>query len=73
MTLERLYSVKDICDRYQVKATTARKIMRDMVHLERPLMVSERSVREWEARKTLPPERLTRQILRKGGAKSACK
>ena len=71
--MERLYSVKDICDRYQVKAQTARKIMRDMPHLERPLMVSERSVSEWERRNTLPPESVTRQMIRKGGAKGACR
>lgn len=70
--MERLYSVKDICDRYQVKPTTARKMMRDMVHLERPLMVSERAVVEWERRKTLPPESATREMMRKGVKKSAC-
>ena len=70
--MERLYSVKDICDRYQVKTTTARKFMRDMVHMEKPLMVSERAVKEWEQRKTLPPEGQTRELLRKGVKKSAC-
>lgn len=71
--MERLYSVSDICDRYQVKPTTARKIMRDMVHLERPLMVSERSVAEWERRRTYPPESLTRQNMKKGTKRNACK
>ena len=64
--MERLYSVKDICERYQVKSVTARKIMRDMVHMESPLMVSERAVKDWEHRKTLPPESVTRQMARKG-------
>lgn len=64
--MERLYSVKDICERYQVKPTTARKFMRDMEHMERPLMVSERAVMAWEHRKTLPPERVTRELTRKG-------
>ena len=64
--MERLYSVKDICERYQVKAVTARKIMRDMEHMESPLMVSERAVKSWEARKTLPPESATRKMMRKG-------
>jgi DNA-binding transcriptional regulator YiaG len=71
--MERLYSVRDICDRYQIKPTTARKLIRDMVHLERPLMVSERAVRDWEQRHTRPPESLTRQIVRKGGVKGACR
>ena len=70
--MDRLYSVKDICDRYQVKPTTARKFMRDMVHMESPLMVSERAVKEWEQRKTFPPESATRALLRKGVKKSAC-
>ena len=64
--MDRLYSVKDICARYQVTPATARKLMRDMEHMERPLMVSERAVAAWERRKTLPPESVTRQQMRKG-------
>ena len=64
--MDKLYSVKDICARYQVKPVTARKIMRYMEHMESPLMVSERSVKAWEQRKTLPPESVTRQMMRKG-------
>ena len=69
--MERLYSVRDICERYQVKPATARKIMRDMYHLEKPLMVSERAVRDWEQRKTFPPESVTRQKLNGRGCKRA--
>ena len=68
--MERLYSVKDICERYQVKAVTARKMMRDMEHMESPLMVSERAVKTWEQRKTLPPESQTRQLLRRKGVRA---
>lgn len=64
--MEKLFSVKDICARYQCKPVTARKMMRDMEHIERPLMVSERAVAAWERRNTLPPESVTRQLLRKG-------
>lgn len=64
--MDRLYSVADICARYQVKAATARKFMRDMDHMEKPLMVSERAVAAWERRKTLPPESVTREMVRKG-------
>ena len=64
--MERLYSVRDICERYQVKSATARKFMRDMAHMERPLMVSERALKEWERRKTVPPESVTRALQRKG-------
>ena len=59
--MERLLSVKDISERYQCKPATARQYMRNMVHMERPLMVTERAVREWETRKTLPPEDVTRR------------
>lgn len=64
--MDRLYSVKDICARYQCKAATARKYMRDMEHIENPLMVSERAVAAWERRKTMPPENETRMLMRKG-------
>ncbi len=64
--MDRLFSVADICLRYQCKPQTARKYMRDMEHMERPLMVTERAVVAWERRKTLPPESATRQLLRKG-------
>lgn len=64
--MERLFSVADVCGRYQCKAATARKYMRDMEHMENPLMVTERAVAAWERRKTVPPESETRQLLRKG-------
>jgi hypothetical protein len=63
--MDRLFSVADICGRYQCKPATARKYMRDMEHMEHPLMVAERAVAAWERRKTLPPESVTRQLLRK--------
>ena len=67
--MEKLLSVKDICERYQVKdARTARKMMRDMEHLESPLMVTERAVKEWERKRTHPPESVTRRTLRRKGA-----
>ena len=64
--MERLLSVRDVCARYQCKPQTARKYMRDMEHLEAPLMVTERAVMAWERRKTLPPESVTRQLVRNG-------
>jgi hypothetical protein len=65
--MEKLFSVQDMCERYQCKPTTARKYMRDMVHMERPrLMVTERALAEWERRNTLPPESETRRMMRKG-------
>lgn len=64
--MERLFSVQDVCARYQCKPATARKYMRDMEHMEAPLMVTERAVAAWERRKTLPPESETRRMMRKG-------
>lgn len=64
--MERLFSVQDVCARYQCKAATARKYMRDMEHMESPLMVTERAVAAWERRKTLPPENETRRMMLRG-------
>ena len=63
--MERLLSVKDVCERYQVKPATARKYMRSMEHMENPLMVSERAVKAWEFKKTMPPESQVRLMLRR--------
>jgi hypothetical protein len=40
--------------------------VREMDHMEAPLMVTERALAAWERRKTVPPESETRQLLRKG-------
>lgn len=67
--MERLYSVSDICDLFRVKdKRTARKIMREMEHTESPLLVTERAVKAYLERKTLPPESETRKILKRKGA-----
>ena len=67
--MDKLYSVKDICDLFRVKDKgTARKIMRDMEHIESPLLVTERAVKSYVERKTLPPESETRRILKRKGA-----
>ena len=67
--MERLYSVSDICELFRVKdQRTARKIMRDMEHTEKPLLVTERAVKAWLAKKTLPPESEIRRMMRRKGA-----
>ena len=67
--MERLYSVSDICEMFRVRdQRTARKIMRDMEHTERPLLVTERAVKAWLAKKTLPPESEIRRMMRRKGA-----
>lgn len=67
--MEKFYSVSDICELFRVKdQRTARKIMRDMEHMERPLLVTERAVKAYISRKTVPPESETRRILKRKGA-----
>lgn len=55
--MDRLYNVSDVCDLFRFKdRRTARKLMREMPHTEQPLLVSERAIKEWLQRHTLPPE-----------------
>ena len=63
--MEKLLSVKDIQARYQCNPATARKYIRQMTHIEKPLMVSEKAVSEWEAGRTYFPESLIRQKIRR--------
>ena len=67
--IDKIYTVKGICDLFGIKdPRTARKIMRNMEHTEKPLLVTERAVKAWMAKKTLPPESETRRILKRKGA-----
>ena len=67
--IDKIYTVKGICDLFGIKdPRTARKIMREMDHTEKPLLVTERAVKAWIERKTLPPESEIRRILRRKGA-----
>ena len=67
--IEPMYTVKGICELFQVKdPRTARKMMREMEHTENPLMVTERAVKTWLAKKTLPPESEMRKMLKRKGA-----
>jgi len=63
--MERLYSVRDIQERYQCNPATARKYIRQMVHIEQPLMVSERAIREWEQRKMVMPGWMIREEMKR--------
>ena len=67
--IDPMYSVKAICELFGFKdARTARKIMREMDHTENPLLVTERAVKNWLAKKTLPPESEMRRMLKRKGA-----
>ena len=65
--IDTVYTVKGICSLLGIKdPRTARKIMREMEHTEKPLLVTERAVKSWFAKKTLPPESEVRRRIRKG-------
>ena len=67
--MDKVYNVKGICELFGVKdARTARKLMRDMDHTENPLMVTERAVKAWIDKKTVPPESEIRKLLKRKGA-----
>lgn len=69
--IDPIYTVNGICELFHIKdQRTARKMMRDMEHTEKPLLVTERAVKAWLARKTLPPESETRRILKERGRRS---
>lgn len=55
--MDKLLFVPDIQARYQVSAPTARKIMRQMIHLETPkLAVRETAVRAYELEREQMPD-----------------
>ena len=67
--IDTIYTVRGIMEMFHIKdPRTARKIMRDMDHTENPLLVTERAVKAWLAKKTLPPESEVRKILKRKGA-----
>ena len=67
--MEQIYNVKAVCELFGFKdQRTARKIMREMDHTENPLLVTERAVKSWMAKKTLPPESELRRMMKRKGA-----
>ena len=54
--MKRLLTAKDISERYQVSVKTARRYMRKMPHMEKPLMVTEAAVEAWELSRTFEPD-----------------
>ena len=67
--MDQIFTVKGICELFGFKdARTARKVMREMDHTENPLLVTERAVKAWMAKKTWPPESEMRRMLKRKGA-----
>ena len=63
--MERLFSVKDLMDRYQCSRQTAIRFIRKMEHQERPYMVTEKALRAWEQIRTVNPPELIRAEMRR--------
>ena len=54
--MDNLLFVPDIMARYHCSAPTARKYMRQMIHMENPLAVTESALLAWERERTVCPE-----------------
>lgn len=60
--MERLVTVRDICERYGCKTPTARKYIRQMVpHMENPLTATMTAFREWEEKRTIFPDGISKK------------
>lgn len=53
--MKKLLGVAEIRERYGCSEATARKYMRQMVHMEKPLRVTEDAVAAWEIERTYNP------------------
>ena len=63
--IDTIYTVRGIMELFHIKdARTARKVMREMEHTENPLLVTERAVKRWLEKKTLPPESEIRRLAK---------
>lgn len=58
--MEQLLTAKEVAERYRCSPDTARRYMRQMVHMEHPLMVTEKAVSEWEQSRTYYPAKAIR-------------
>ena len=54
--MERLITVRDMCERYGCSLPTARKYLRQMFHYEKPLTAPEWAFREWEQSREAMPD-----------------
>lgn len=46
--MDKIWTVKDIAERYKCSMQCARNYIRKMPHMENPLAVFEKDLREWE-------------------------
>ena len=54
--MEKLVTVKDMCQRYGCSLPTARKYLRQMFHYENPLTAPKWAFDEWEQNRERMPE-----------------
>ena len=50
--MKALLTVKEMAERYKCSEKTARRYMRSMEHMEKPLRVTEQAVEQWEFDRT---------------------
>ena len=50
--MKRLLTVKELAELYKCSEKTARRYMRQMEHMEKPLRVTENAVESWEYSRT---------------------
>ena len=64
--MEELLNAADIAARYKCSLPTTRSRMRQMEHMENPLLVSESAIMKWEQSKTHRPAAnvLSHQIIK---------
>lgn len=63
--MERLFSVSDIMARYQCSRQTAIRYMQKMEHQERPYMVRQSVLEEWDRSRTVrPPDAIRSEMMR---------
>ena len=63
--MERLFSVKDLMDRYQCSRQTAVRHIKRMEHMEKPLMVRQSVLEADERKRTVkPPAEIRAEMMR---------
>ena len=61
--MERLVTVKEMSQRYGVTTKTARSYLRKCVpHMEDPLVAPEWAVREWEEKRMVIPQEISKTV-----------
>ena len=58
--MERLFTVKDMRERYGCSNPTARKYLRQMFHYENPLTAPQWALNEWEENRERMPDGIGR-------------